>query len=108
LETGCTGDALQAYILWPPQFCFSLNLFILFFSGSIFLALITNGDGSDEIFGACCGGVASIGAQSDGAVDLLRVILVAVIGDCGAFGLGLLQLGFSSPTSVAFSVFAAW
>jgi hypothetical protein len=34
-------------------------------------------------------------------------ILVAVIGDCNVFGLGLLQLGFGPPTSVASSALAA-
>jgi hypothetical protein len=39
------------------------------------------------------------------AAELLWVIFAAVIGDYGAFGLGLLLLGFGSLTSVAFSAF---
>jgi hypothetical protein len=50
-------------------------------------------------------GASARGAVSSGA---FAAILATVIGDCGAFGLGLLQLGFGFPTSATFSVFVAW
>jgi hypothetical protein len=39
-----------------------MNLFILFFSDSIYLALVTNDDHGGEIFGARYGGAMSVGA----------------------------------------------
>jgi hypothetical protein len=71
-------------------------------SGSIVLALITNGDGGGKIFGSCCGGVMNVDARSDRA---FAGDFGGVTGDCDTFGLGLLWLGFDSPTSAAFSVF---
>jgi hypothetical protein len=88
VEIGCSGDASQAYILWPPHLFFSSNLFILFFFGSIVLALVTNGD---KIFSACCGGAASVDARSD-RVASGRVF----VGDFGGCHWGLRQFWFGA------------
>jgi hypothetical protein len=82
-----------------------LNSFVSHFLAS---ALKTICDGGGEIFGAWCGGAGSVSARSNGAAEHFVAIAAAVIGDCGAFGLGLLWLGFGSPTLVASSAFAAW